>query len=109
MQLYVHLAHQNVTHAFARLKTCLDDVKKWLSANKWKLNPDKTEFIIFGSKTQREKLNKYFPGNILGNFLSSAEVVRNLGVWFDTPSKACPEYLKDFLLKSRILSISEAI
>ena len=42
-----------MAHAFDRLKTCLDDVKKWLSTNKLKLNPDKTDFIIFGSKTQR--------------------------------------------------------
>ena len=50
IQLYVHLTHNNVAHAFDRLKSCLDDVKKWLSANKLKLNPDKTEFIIFGTK-----------------------------------------------------------
>ena len=84
MQLYVYLTHKNVPHAFDRLKTCLDDVKKWLSVNKLKLNQDKTEFIIFGSKTQLEKLNKSFPVKILGNFLSPAEVVRNLGVWFDS-------------------------
>ena len=38
----------------------------------------------FGSKIQREKLNKSFPINILGNFLSPLGVVRNLGVWFDS-------------------------
>ena len=27
--LYVHLTHKNVAHAFDRLKSCLDDVKKW--------------------------------------------------------------------------------
>ena len=47
-QLSVHLTHKNVAHAIDRLKSCLDDVKKWLSANKLKLNPDKTEFIVFG-------------------------------------------------------------
>ena len=54
-QLYVHLTHKNVAHTFDRLKICLDDIKKWLSANTLKLNPDKTVFIIFGSKTQPEK------------------------------------------------------
>ena len=82
-QLYVHLTHENVDHAFDRLKSCLDDVKKWLSANKLKLNPDKTEFIIFGTK-QCEKLNKSIPVNILGTLLSPVGVVRNLGVWFDS-------------------------
>ena len=71
-----------MTHAFDRLKSCLYDVKKWLSANKLKLNPDKTEFIIFGSKS-REKLNKSFPVNILGTLLSPVGAVRNLGLWFD--------------------------
>ena len=55
-QLYIHLRQKNVVRAFDRLKTCLDYVKKWLSANKLKLKPDKTELIIFGSKMQHEKL-----------------------------------------------------
>ena len=33
MQLYVHLTHKNV--AFDILKTCLNDVKNWLSANEF--------------------------------------------------------------------------
>ena len=62
----------------------MDYVKKWLSANKLKLNPDKTEFMIFGLKTQHENLSKSFLVNILGNFLSPAEEVRKLVVWFDS-------------------------
>ena len=33
---------------------------------------------------QPEKLHKPFPVNILGNFLSPAEAVRNLSVWFNS-------------------------
>ena len=84
MQLYIYLTHKYATQAFGRLKNCLDDVRKWLSANKLKLNPDKTEFILFGSKNVRTKLGKFFPGNILGNLLSPADAIRNLGVWFDS-------------------------
>ena len=51
-QLYIHLTHNDAAHAFDRLKNCQDGVKKWLSAKTLKLNPDKTEFIIFGSKLQ---------------------------------------------------------
>ena len=43
-QLYVHLSHMNASAAF-------DKLKEWLSASK--LNPDKTEFILFGSKKQK--------------------------------------------------------
>ena len=83
-QLYVHLSHMNASVAFDKLNRCLQDVKEWMSAGKLKLNPDKTEFILFGSKKQREKLNAYFPINILGNPLHPTESIRNLGVWFDS-------------------------
>ena len=43
-QLYVHLIHKNGANAFGRLKTCLDDVKKCLSASKLEVNPDKTNY-----------------------------------------------------------------
>ena len=56
-QLYVHLSHRNASAAFDKLNRCLQDVKEWLSASKLKLNPDKTEFILFGSKKQRERLS----------------------------------------------------
>ena len=53
-----------------------------LAANKLKLNPDKTEFDVFGSKLQQAKLATFFPFNMLGNSLKPADVVRNLDVWF---------------------------
>ena len=83
-QLYVHLTHNHATQAFDRLKNCLNDVRRWLSANKLKLNPDKTEFILFGSRNARTKLSKFFPVNILGYLLSPVDAIRNLGVWFDS-------------------------
>ena len=47
------------------------------------LNPNKTQWIIFCSKIC-EKLKKSFPLNILGNFLSFAEAIRNLDIQFDS-------------------------
>ena len=77
-----------------------------MSASKLKLNPDKTEFILFGSKKQRESLNACFPIDILGNPLHPTESVRNLGVWFDSDfsfskhiqnvCKGCFSQLRDF-------------
>ena len=80
----MHLTHKNVASALDKLSCCLEDVKRWLSTNTLKLNPDKTEFIVFGSKSQREKLNHSFPVNIVGNLISPVDAVRNLGVWFDS-------------------------
>ena len=73
-----------------------------MSASKLKLNPDKTEFILFGSKKQRERLNVCFPIDILGNPLHPTKSVRNLGVWFDSDfpiqnvCKSCFVQLRDF-------------
>ena len=47
-QVYIHLSHKNSSAAFEKLNRCLDDVKEWIPASKLKLNPDKTEFIVFG-------------------------------------------------------------
>ena len=103
--MYVHLTHKNAASALDKLSHCLEDVKRWLSTNKLKLNPDKTEFIVFGSKSQREKLNQPFPVNILGNLISPTDAVRNLGVWFDSDfsfschvrkvCKACFAHVRD--------------
>ena len=103
----MHVAHKNVTSALDKLSCCLEDVKRWLSTNKLKLNPDKTEFIVFGSisKSQCEKLNHSFPVNILSNLISPVDAVRNLGVWFDSDfsfschvmkvCKACFAHVRD--------------
>ena len=78
-QLYVHLSHRNASAPFDKLNRCLQDVKEWMSASKLKLNPDKTEFILFGSKKQRERLSACFPIDI-----HPTESDRNLGVWLDS-------------------------
>ena len=64
--------------------------------NKFKLNPDKTEFIVFGSMDRYNGLESFpvnilrynglesFPVNILSNCLSSTDVVCTLGVLFDS-------------------------
>ena len=53
-------------------------------ANKLKLNPDKTKFILIGSQKNCNQLLPHFPINILGNQVSPAQSVRNLGVMFDS-------------------------
>ena len=79
-QVYIHISQKNASAAFEKLNRSLDDVKEWMSTSKLKLNPDKTEFIIFGSKRQRDKLKACFPIDILGNSLCPVDSVKNLGV-----------------------------
>ena len=72
-------------------------MSEWMSTSKLKLNPDKTEFIIFGLKRQRDKLKVCFPIDILDSPLCPVDSVKNLSVWFDSDFflvKACSECLQ---------------
>ena len=45
---------------------------------------NKTEFIVLGTKVQRDKLSSFFPVNILDTDIFPSKKVRNLGVIFDS-------------------------
>ena len=59
------------------------------------MNPDKTEFIVIGTKSQRVKVKKYFPTKLLDQDVTPTDSARNLGVEFD----------KDFNFKKHISKI----
>ena len=48
-QLYITLSPEHFSHSIQKLKNCLKDIQNFMFANKLKLNPDKTEFILIGS------------------------------------------------------------
>ena len=48
------------------------------------LSADKTDFILSGSKRQRDKFKAWFLIVILGSSLCPAESIKNFGVWFDS-------------------------
>ena len=50
-----------------------------------KLNPDKTEFIVFRSTKQLQGIKSFFSKNILDNLFTPSNKVKNLGVMFDSP------------------------
>ena len=81
-QLFIHLSPQDSLKSLDHLKSCLNDIQVWMSENTLKLNPDKTEFIVFGAKDSYKWLNDSFPVNILSKCLSPT-VACNLGVLFD--------------------------
>ena len=83
-QLYITLTPTNFSRSIQKLKNCLSDIQNFMSANKLKLNPEKTEFILIGSKNNRKQLFPHFPINILGNQVSPAQSVRNLRVVFNS-------------------------
>ena len=105
--------------AIPELQDCLRLVQDWMAASKLKLNPDKTEFIIFGSPSQRDSLSHVYPVDILGNLLLPSSCVRNLGVLFDASvlfsvqingiCKSCYYETRDFACIRHFLPKSVAI
>ena len=78
------LTPTNFSHSIQKLKNCLSDIQNFMSANKLKLNPEKTKFILIGSKNNCKQLLPHFPINILGNHVSPAQSVRKLKVVFNS-------------------------
>ena len=78
-----------------------------MALGKLKLNPEKTEFIVFGSKAPHQKISSHFPVSILGSLLHPVEVAKNLGVWFDGEfsfSEHVKKTCKVYFLQMRDLS-----
>ena len=82
----------------SKLESCLADVRSWMQLNFLKLNESKTEFIIFGT---RQQLNKVGTINIrIGDdVIKNIPSVRNLGLHFD-------EELKHSSHVNRLTSVS---
>ena len=70
-------------NAVRAMEACIaevHDVHQWMLSQKLKLNPEKTEFMIIGTRQQLEKVN--IDSLQLGDFWESF-VAKNLGSWFD--------------------------
>ena len=95
-QIYLSLSKTDPEMALSLVQQCMQDVSDWIIASKLKLNPDKTEFTLIGTKSQKDKFKKYFPTKLLDQDVTPTDLARNLGVEFD----------KDFNIKKHIKSLS---
>ena len=88
-----------VKREILNLEKCLCDISVWMSQNKLKLNNDKTEIILFGSKKHLAELN-IKSLSVAGTDVSVAsEPVRNLGAMFDSQLTMAP-HVKSVVKKS---------
>ena len=73
--------------AVAAMEACIQDVREWVIKDKLKINDDKSEFIIIGTQAQLKKVD--IDNLAVGNscISPSADVIRNLGAWFDVNFK----------------------
>jgi len=55
-QLYCHCLSDKMSATTVQLERCLAEVIHWMSVNRLKLNPDKTELLLAGSKYSQSSL-----------------------------------------------------
>ena len=82
-QIYITLSKSEPEMSLALLQDCLLDVGDWMRSSKLKLNPDKTEVLLFGTKLHRKEFMKHFPAILLDQEITPTDSARNLGVVFD--------------------------
>ena len=83
-QIYVSFkpTQNDADYALNKLESCVTEIREWMTDNFLKLNDDKSEFSVFGSKCLRDKVN--IPHFRIGNSsIVPASKVRNLGAYFD--------------------------
>ena len=113
-QIYIFLSGSEASESLTDLKSCVTDVFTWMTNSKLKLNPSKTEFIIIGSKKQREKFKDLFPILLLDHDTLPRAFVRNLGFIFacdfnfkrqiSQTCKICFYHIRDFRRIRKYLS-----
>ena len=85
-QLYIAFSTKEAagqSQATEAIERCIDDIRTWMLTDKLKINDDKTEFMIIGT---RQQLSKISPCHLtIGNtVVAPVAAARNLGSWMDT-------------------------
>ena len=82
-QLYTSFDPNHSEEAMNRLESCIEDIRNWMSKNFLKLNEKKTEFIIFGTKTDLSKIEEWTV-TVGDSIILPSKSVRNIGARMDT-------------------------
>ena len=76
---------QDIAETTAELERCITDMDYWMSANRLKLNMDKTELLWAGTRYNMSMLNDSGPSLQLNNVtVNASQHVRVLGVHFSS-------------------------
>jgi len=85
-QLYQSTMPAELPTAIEKMEKCCSNIKDWMTINLLKLNDDKTELILIGSKGKLKSLLTHSPGislQIGEAKISPTPKAKNLGVWID--------------------------
>ena len=81
-QAYKHFQLHELHDTLETMDSCFTDLQHWMSSNGLKLNPDKTEFIIFSSRLRQKQISLQSV-TLGGTTVRVSDVVKNLGVLLD--------------------------
>ncbi|KAK6186737.1 hypothetical protein SNE40_006015 [Patella caerulea] len=56
-QIYISFETKNQLSSKHSIEACLDEIHRWMSTHFLKVNPEKTEFLIIGTKQQLKKID----------------------------------------------------
>ena len=84
-QLYITFksSQEPADSCITTLEKCIQEIRNWMIRNFFKLNDEKTEFLLFGSRQQLSKVSLPFITIGVSQITPSSQA-RNLGVIFDS-------------------------
>ena len=90
-QLYITFksSQQPADSCITTLEKCIQEICSWMRQNFLKLNEEKTEFLLFGSRQQLSKVSLPFI-TIGDSQITPSSQARNLGVIFDSTMSLKP-------------------
>ena len=73
----------DASEATDAMQAFICDIQKWLVQNKMKMNDDKNEFLLIGTRQQlaKQSMDHLFVGNVT---ITPAISVKNRGIWMDS-------------------------
>ena len=78
--------------ALEAMERCISDLRKWMYRDKLKINDDKTEFLVIGSRQQLLKIH-HCSVRVGTIDIKPVKVARNLCAWFDLHFLCRPIFL----------------
>ena len=86
-------ANTNQDTCLSSLKNCIRDIRSWMKSNLLKLNDDKTEFLVLGTRKNLETAGK-FSLKIGNDIIQQSECVRYLAMFQDKELKGITHFNK---------------
>ena len=97
-QLYITFksSQEPADSCITTLEKCIQEIRSWMRQNFLKLNDEKTEFLLFGSRKQLSKVSLPFI-TIGDSQITPSSQARNVGVLFDSTMTLKPHIISNIV------------